>query len=471
MKKLTALVLTVLMLLSITVGAAPSGWANDEVNAATALGIVPERIQGYYQNPITREEFCEMVMLTFDKISKEEIVAAEDVFADTDNESVLRAYAAGIVKGTGETTFSPEAPITRQEICTMLARCITRADSSVTVAQSYPNVFPDQASIADWALLNVQYMNMNTIMLGDEAGNINPLGNTTREQAILLTYRLVTSITKKTDNAIVSMFMSSSGNTQCNMQGGAFAIYRDGTVYVSDGNNVRAIKDGGQEVVVAEGAERILSLEGELYYIKKADGKIYKKILKEGTETLLCDIKASEFSAINDKIFFVNADDGAVYSVSNQGGEAAKYEHGGIQCPLSSGADMYITDGAGIVKIDKAGTKTTVYEGANKKVTVRNKEIYFIDGEDYLCKVKTDGTEYARISKMQVKGYNTELENIIVLTTAGEVYKLDYKGLYTIKIEFDNYEYINTYDNNVYGKKATGEVVTFKTDSTGKAAM
>ncbi|MBR5218836.1 MAG: S-layer homology domain-containing protein [Clostridia bacterium] len=470
MKKLTALVLTVLMLLSITVGAAPSGWANEEVNAATEMGIVPDRIQSYYQNPITREEFCEMVMLMFDKIAKEEIAAAEDVFADTDNASVLRAYAAGIVKGTGETTFSPEASITRQEICTMLTRAILKADSSIALAESYPNTFPDRASIADWALLNVQYMNMNTIMLGDEAGNINPLGNTTREQAILLTYRLVNSLNKKVDNAILSMFMSSSGNTQCNMLCGAFAIYRDGTIYVSDGNNVRAINGDSQEVIVAEGASRILSLTGELYYIKKADSKIYKKELPAGVETLLCDKAATEFAAINDKIFFVAAD-GVVYSVSNKGGEATAYEHGCIQTPISAGADMFVTDGASIAKIAKDGTKTTIYTGANKKVSVRNQDVYFIDGESYLCKVAKGSTSAERVSKIQIKDYCTELENIIVLSTSGEAYKLDYKGLYTIKIDFDSYENINTYNDNVYGKKATGEVVTFKTDSTGKAAM
>ena len=132
---------------------------------------------------------------------------------------------------------------------------------------------------------------------------------------------------------------------------------------------------------------------------------------------------------------------------------------------------MFVTDGASIAKIAKDGTKTTIYTGANKKVSVRNQDVYFIDGESYLCKVAKGSTSAERVSKIQIKDYCTELENIIVLSTSGEAYKLDYKGLYTIKIDFDSYENINTYNDNVYGKKATGEVVTFKTDSTGKAAM
>ena len=51
------------------------------------------------------------------------------------------------------------------------------------------SAFADESSIASWAIDAVRYMSKEGIMKGVGAGKIDPLGNTTREQAILLIYR------------------------------------------------------------------------------------------------------------------------------------------------------------------------------------------------------------------------------------------------------------------------------------------
>ena len=48
---------------------------------------------------------------------------------------------------------------------------------------------PARRSISTWALESVDFMNEQKIMNGDDSGNLNPLSNTTREEAVLLVYR------------------------------------------------------------------------------------------------------------------------------------------------------------------------------------------------------------------------------------------------------------------------------------------
>lgn len=62
-------------------------------------------------------------------------------------DAVKWAAEAGVVKGISADEFAPEAPVTRQEIATMLYR-FAKAEA---VAEDKLAAFPDAASVADWA--------------------------------------------------------------------------------------------------------------------------------------------------------------------------------------------------------------------------------------------------------------------------------------------------------------------------------
>ena len=62
-------------------------------------------------------------------------------------DAVKWAAEAGVVKGISTDEFAPEAPVTRQEIATMLYR-FAKAEA---VAEDKLAAFPDAASVADWA--------------------------------------------------------------------------------------------------------------------------------------------------------------------------------------------------------------------------------------------------------------------------------------------------------------------------------
>lgn len=167
-----------------------SDWAEPEIQKAYDLKLTTDTILNHFSRNITREEFCEIAVKLYEALSgKEALAAIENPFTDTTNTMALKAFELGIIKGTSDTTFSPNSPITRQEICVMIYRTLKADNPSLNMDTSGVSAFSDEASIASWAIDAVKYANKNSIMKGTGNNNINPLGNTTREQAIVLIKR------------------------------------------------------------------------------------------------------------------------------------------------------------------------------------------------------------------------------------------------------------------------------------------
>lgn len=190
-KYILVLSLVMITLFATTAEAAePSSWAKEEINKAVADGLIEESKFANYQENITREQFCELAVTAYEKLTDEVAVPAEDPFEDTDNQEVLKAYVLGIVNGVSETEFAPEKSITRQEICVMLRRTVLAA-GVYRANLNEDATFSDSAEIADWANEAVQYMYSFKILNGVGDNYINPMGNTTCEQAVLLVVRTV----------------------------------------------------------------------------------------------------------------------------------------------------------------------------------------------------------------------------------------------------------------------------------------
>ncbi len=180
----------------------PSDWAADEIEEATENGLVTSNSSKNYKANITREYFCELVIKLYEKISGNVVTSDYNPFKDTDNNDVIKAYKLGIVNGVSDTEFAPYEYITRQEICAMLVR---------TIGVMYPNIdpndydyhtFSDSAYISGWAMDSVQFAYDNNIIQGVGDNKLEPLGNTTCEQAILLINRIYQNkdIFEKRDN-------------------------------------------------------------------------------------------------------------------------------------------------------------------------------------------------------------------------------------------------------------------------------
>lgn len=98
-------------------------------------------------------------------------------------DAVVWAYDKGIGNGTSETTFAPNAPVTREQLVTFLWRYVGQPAS----AQSL-DAFPDNATVSSYAHTALQWAVENSIINGN-GGNLEPLGYATRAQIAVIFMR------------------------------------------------------------------------------------------------------------------------------------------------------------------------------------------------------------------------------------------------------------------------------------------
>ena len=179
-------------------GSGSSSWAQGEVGQAIALGFVPGELQYNYQQNITRQEFCKLIVNML--MGKSSTLNSQDAFiraynidlnaepfSDTSDQYVKIAYSLQIVNGTGSGKFSPGNSITRQEAASMLQRAA--AVFQFTEYKGSAGVFSDKGSVASWASAAVDFVSANGIM-GGSGGAFTPHGYYSREQSILTALRL-----------------------------------------------------------------------------------------------------------------------------------------------------------------------------------------------------------------------------------------------------------------------------------------
>ena len=83
MRRLTATIFALLLCLALLPGtalAAPSSWAEEEVNAAAQVGLTTPAVTQNYQANITREQFCELVVKLYEKLTGEAAQAGANPF-------------------------------------------------------------------------------------------------------------------------------------------------------------------------------------------------------------------------------------------------------------------------------------------------------------------------------------------------------------------------------------------------------
>lgn len=178
-------------------------WAVDWINRADALSLLSERNRSEFTTNVTRLQFADLAVTLAEILTGNPIVPVPDTaFTDTTEEVILKAKAAGIASGYPvEDTFEfrPENPITRQEICVMLAQTTSyvnsHRDTPITLDPSevISGTFLDVDTVADWAVKQVALMTNNNVMGGKatpEGILLAPLDNTTVQEAITLIVKL-----------------------------------------------------------------------------------------------------------------------------------------------------------------------------------------------------------------------------------------------------------------------------------------
>ena len=182
----------------------PSSWAMEEVTEAVRLGLVPEALTDFYQQPITRLEYCRMTMQilrqktglpTKKLVETYRLPGLTPAFSDCSDPDVLAAAAIGAVFGPGDGTFRPEGLISRQDAAVMLMQAAAAVGAEVLPLDGL--LYKDMEHISTYARPAVLWTSQmrdsvsgKPVMAGVGDGKFDPLGNYTREQAMLTALRL-----------------------------------------------------------------------------------------------------------------------------------------------------------------------------------------------------------------------------------------------------------------------------------------
>lgn len=256
MKKLLSLVLALTLLLgtvptnfSYAANDAPSSWAKSAIENLISKGAIPSHLQNNYQKAITRKEFSQLLVPILSltqremglgyEIGKKEPWGTEiyenltiidafessfnfeksDKFIDCNDVDVYKLAYKGIIKGTStvkeyyvgstlvtDRKFEPNALITREQASIMMVNTInwnnqytvtTEKPQGYKFLASYkPITFGDKGSISNWALGYVTLAVNNELITGVGNNKFNPKGNLTREQAMVMGYRIYTMFTQ-----------------------------------------------------------------------------------------------------------------------------------------------------------------------------------------------------------------------------------------------------------------------------------
>lgn len=165
-----------------------SEWSMEELTSAGKNGFIPASIKADMKKDITREEFTEVIVRVYEKVSRVHLAAGNSPFKDTNNEAVTIASRLGIVSGVGHGNFDPHAKITRQDMAAILNRFLKTLDIEGDSTVEKP--FKDHNQIKRYAIESVYSLQSMNVFSGYKDNTFRPLTNASREQGVVLGERI-----------------------------------------------------------------------------------------------------------------------------------------------------------------------------------------------------------------------------------------------------------------------------------------
>jgi hypothetical protein len=170
-------------------------WANGDVSILASKYIVdgPTLTTFAPSNNITRSDFAEFISRGLG-LSGSSASAAKfkDVGAGFRSASYIGAVSdAGIVEGGSDGRFRPNAPVTREEMATMLVRAMKYAGVSTSASSTALNGFKDKAKVSSWAKDGLSISVTAGFIKGTPTKLVNPKSNATRAEAAIMIKRFL----------------------------------------------------------------------------------------------------------------------------------------------------------------------------------------------------------------------------------------------------------------------------------------
>ncbi len=159
----------------------PTGWSREAmiaaVNNGLLSGVTPTEIRPHAN--LTRAEAATIIVRAFGATTKADISAFTDLNpAAWYYDNFAKAVKMGAINGKSATSMAPDAPITREEIFTILARVLVLSSSDTSALKKFNDVW----DVSDWSAWHLSILCAKGYINGDEKGNLNPRANITREE-------------------------------------------------------------------------------------------------------------------------------------------------------------------------------------------------------------------------------------------------------------------------------------------------
>lgn len=188
-------------------------WSYDYIEALNKAGILPDQdalepdamenrgglVSDLYRMDASlfpkekkaRDKTNRKALKALDPVAFSDVLETDECY-----EAVRWAYVNNLVSGTSDTTFGPEDPLTRQQVCTILARfaAMEKAELDRVVE---PDQFVDSLYIEDYARSSVTACQMAGLISGYEDNYFVPEDNMARQECVTVLYRFMTAVERE----------------------------------------------------------------------------------------------------------------------------------------------------------------------------------------------------------------------------------------------------------------------------------
>ncbi|GAA0133282.1 hypothetical protein YSY43_01220 [Paenibacillus sp. YSY-4.3] len=165
-----------------------NSWAASDITALANKFIIEGTSADTFSpnNNLTRAEFTSLLVRSLGLKASGSATFSDVSAAAWYADDVAAAFEAGLIRGTGDGKFSPNANVTRQELSAILARALQLTGTELKTANPSLKAYNDEAGIAGYAIESVKTLSAAGIINGDLNDNgqsFRPTAPTTRETA------------------------------------------------------------------------------------------------------------------------------------------------------------------------------------------------------------------------------------------------------------------------------------------------
>lgn len=291
-RKITSLVSALVMVFSLQINAfaeeqlvssvaeQPSAWASEAIEWAGIYKIAPVDMFSRYTSNVTKEEFYSVCDSVYETVTGQAIIPVEkSPYSDTNSEVVLKAYASGILTGSGK--FEPQKEITRLDMVIGTYNVIKAAQPDFDFKADIALNFKDAGTIPEKSLDAVKYVVSKEILKGRNNNTLDLNSTCTRQELIVFVKNAYEFIIYEAGRDSKGAFWKVSDENS--------SVYLLGSIHVADSSMYPLSKD----ILKAFKESDYLAVEANInneqevasYMLSKAlytdDNTLYKSVPKE----------------------------------------------------------------------------------------------------------------------------------------------------------------------------------------------